>query len=72
MNSRTYTVVASLAALLGLLVAIVPLLQSAGEYCSPDSVEPRPELASPEAGITCSSFAKRNTYCAAQSRYCET
>lgn len=55
MSLRTYTLLAALAAIIGLLVAIVPLLRSALEYRSPEIVEPQPELASLEAFVAAKS-----------------
>jgi hypothetical protein len=51
MSLKTYTLLVSLAAVIGLLVTIAPLLRSALEYKSPESVEPRTELASLEAFV---------------------
>jgi hypothetical protein len=48
MNLRTYTLSVSFAAIIGLLISVLPLVHSALEYHSPEFVEPQPELASLE------------------------
>jgi hypothetical protein len=46
MNLKNYALSVSLAAIIGLLLVVAPLVRSALEYRSPELVEPRPELAS--------------------------
>lgn len=52
MNLRTYALSVSLAAIIGLLATIAPLLRSVLEYRSPDSVDPQAELTSLEAFVS--------------------
>ncbi|MFY9555475.1 MAG: hypothetical protein WAV47_12255 [Blastocatellia bacterium] len=51
MSKKTYTLVVSLASVLGLLITIAPLIRSVLEYRSPQFVEPNAELASLEIFI---------------------
>lgn len=51
MTLKTYTLAVSLAATIGLLVAVTPLVRSFLEYRSPQLVDARPELVSLEAFV---------------------